>query len=204
MAVANRAMVGLALGWILIAGAGCGGAGGTVTFRSQETGRIVQQRFSHAFYAVSTSGDVDVVLVQNSAEDEMPRTRGKKPIEPLKIEPVRQVMHIRLYWNAVTGTTRNPAAINSTVDWTVLGPEGTADRSTYVGAAYVVLRGRGESRTVYIRDGEMKIRSKAGDIQDPVGPSWISGTLNASASAIRVRELLAEAGSANELKTEAR
>ncbi len=103
-------------------------------------------------------------------------------------------MRIRLYWRPLMGTTKNPAATNALIDWYVLGPDGSTEMRAYEGAAFVVLRGDGDKRTILIREGSIfpKTGASRGGLADPVGKATISGKAVARVSEVRVKDAISE------------
>ena len=179
---------------LLFAVAGCSShGGGQVEFESIDHSRTSVQRFTNAYITQGEMGEIDVVLVDSAADWDYKQPK-KKQLQPIALAPLRQVMRIHMYWRPLTLTTKNPAAINSSVDWYVLGPEGSGDVLTYEGAAFVVLEGRGDTRRVRIKDGQIKPRANnsSGRLSDPVGPSKMHGEVVARISKSRVEDVINE------------
>lgn len=171
---------------------GCTSRGGTVELQSQAGGKALSQTFSQAYFAQITPGEYDVVLVDNAAEWKYRKTGKNRPLEPVALSPIRQVMHIHLNWKPLTGVRKNPAATNATITWYVLGPDGTTDRIVYEGAGFVVLGGRGQNRSVSIREGVLEPKAKQGQLEDPIGVAKINGDAGVRMNRTRVEEIVAE------------
>jgi hypothetical protein len=170
---------------------GCGHRGGTVDFDVVGQNQRLSQYFGRAFVTQNKTGEYDIVLV-DSDEKDLPKPRKRGPLPQVPIATVRQAMHIHVYWKPMLGTTKNPAAINSSITWYVLGPDGSNSMMTYEGAGYVVVRSGKEERTIQVRDGQIEIRSKSPDMTDPIGLARISGEALAIVSEARVKETLAD------------
>jgi hypothetical protein len=185
------------LAWVLVlsvsALVGCSRQGGSVRFDSTERKLSSTQRFSEAYLTRTTTSEIEIVLVEDAVQAPKPAKKNQ-PIQPVKLPPLRQVMRIHMYWRPMTLTSKNPAAINASVDWYVLGAEGSEDVMSYEGAAFVVLEGSGDTRDVRIKDGQIhpKTNNSEGRLVDPVGPSRIQGEVVARISKAKVEEALKE------------
>ena len=183
------AVVGLVL---LGIGAGCSSHGGSLQVQPQDGRPAVVQEFNQAYIGLGQSGDYEIVLLDNAADWNVRAPRKGKPIQPASLEPVRQVMHIRMFWRPISGTTNNPAAINSSIEWHVFGSEESDDVIVYEGAGYVVVDGSGPRMTVDIRDGQLAPKSQSGRLQDPIGRAHISGEFSAIHNEGHVQDTVAE------------
>lgn len=182
---------------ILFLTVACGCAdqrGGTLQLAGERT---LESRFAQAYLSNSKVGSYEVVLVDDASDWNFHQPRATKKmqtLDPVALAPVRQAMHLHLHWRPPLGTLKNPAAINATVVWYVFGADGTNDLLVYEGAAFVVVEGGGGERLVQIRDGEVKLKSRRGEIVDPVGSARITGDFHAKVNDARVQQLLAEIG----------
>ena len=175
--------------------AGCSSSrGGAVTFTSPETGNQLTQKFSHAYIAPVGEGEYEVLLVDSAADWDykLPKSKRNRPIDPIGLAPVRQAMRIHMFWRPLQMTTKNPAAINASINWYVMGEDGSNDMLIYEGAAYLTIDGSGDKRTIRIRDGELQPARVRGQLQDPVGHAFITGKANAMVNTARVNDTLAE------------
>jgi len=172
--------------------AGCASRGGTVNLNSADRKTVLSQSFAQAYITQGRGGEYDIILVDNATEWNYQSSRKNRPLDPVTLDPVRQMMHIHLYWRPLAGTTRNPAAVNASFNWYVLGPEGSTDVLAYEGAGYVAIRGSGAQRKIIIRDGQLKPRASRGNLYDPIGPASISGRATARVNETRAREILYE------------
>jgi hypothetical protein len=174
--------------------AGCSSrSGGAVTFTSA-TGQRVSQSFRNAYITQTGPGQFEVLLVDSASDWDyrLPRARRDEPIDPVALAPVRQAMRIHMFWRPLKMVSQNPAAINSSVDWYVLGEDASNEMLVYEGAAYATLDGSGRGRTVRIRDGQIRPATARGQLHDPVGQARITGRIRATVNDARVRETLAE------------
>lgn len=171
---------------------GCSSPGGTITLDSYEHNRTFTQSFSQAYISHALTGESDLVLIESS---DMPRSGGSKkdqPLLPTPISPLRQVMRIHLYWQPLSGTTKNPAAINASIDWYVLGADGPNDLLVYEGAGFVTVEDNGAKQYIRIRDGQVKPKLSRGQMQDPVGLARIWGVATARVDDGRVKDSIAQ------------
>jgi len=188
----------------LLAVVGCSSNGGKITFESIDHKRVRTQRFGEAYIGKITTeqdaacitktanNEIEAVLIEDRGTQEASRSSKRKPIQPMAIAPLRQVMRIHMYWRPMALTTKNPAAINASIDWYVLGPEGSSDMLVYEGAAFVVLEGRGDTRRIRIKDGQIrpKFNESEGRLRDPIGAAKMHGSVRAVISKGRVEETL--------------
>lgn len=175
--------------------AGCSSSrGGAVTFTAAESKLQLTQSFAHAYIAQVGEGEYEVLLVDSAAEWDykQPKAKRNRPIEATALAPVRQAMRIHMFWRPLKMINKNPAAINASIDWYVLGEDGGADLLAYEGAAYVSIEGSGGKRTIRIRDGQIKPAQARGKLQDPIGAASITGKATAVVNNARVKETLAE------------
>ena len=173
---------------------GCSSPGGQVTFDGANGPTV--QRFSEAYIAQTRSSEAEIVLIDDAADQQYKPSPKDQALQPVALPPLRQIMRIHLYWRPLALTTKNPAAINASLTWYVLGPDGSSDVMTYEGAAFVVLEGGGTSCDVRIKDGQIapKSNNSEGRLRDPIGPARISGKVLAVVNKARVDETLKEMG----------
>jgi hypothetical protein len=183
---------GVGLAAVCLVAIGCSSRGGSINFESTEQNRTLTQAFPHAYISQVQDGECDVILVDNATDWDYSTPKKNRPLEPTPLEPIRQMMHIHLYWRPLAGTTKNPAATNASIDWYVLGPEGTSDVVVYEGAGFVLLHGSGEKWTIVIRDGMVTPKVGRGSLRDPVGQAKINGRVVAKLNDARVRQTMAE------------
>jgi hypothetical protein len=170
---------------------GCASRGGRINLETADRHRYLTQIFNQAYITDSGSGEYDIVLVDSPGE-RPPKRRKNRPLQPMPLAPLQQVMHIHVYWHAMSGIKSNPAAVNASIDWYVLGAGGTADLIKYEGAGYILVSGSGDVREVAIRQGELKPKLMRGNIQDPIGAAEIYGHATARMNDARVKDTLAQ------------
>jgi hypothetical protein len=169
---------------------GCAARGGRVNFETSQH-RFLTQVFNQAYITDSGSGEYDIVLVDSPGE-QPPKRRKNRPLQPMPLAPLQQVMHIHVYWHALTGIKSNPAAVNASIDWYVLGSGSGDDVVLYEGAGYVVVDESGERREVDIREGDVKPKIIRGNIKDPIGHATLVGYATARMNDARVKDTLAQ------------
>jgi hypothetical protein len=170
---------------------GCASRGGHLNLESTTNHKYFAQSFNQAYITDSGSGEFDIVLVE--APGELPPQRRKnRPLLPMPLVPLRQVMHIHVYWHAPTGIKSNPAAVNASIDWYIFGAGGGGDLVLYEGAGFVVVDTEGERRDVEINDGELRAKLLRGNIVDPLGHARFYGSATARMNDARVKDTLAQ------------
>jgi hypothetical protein len=170
---------------------GCASRGGRINLESTTNHKFFAQSFNQAYITDSGSGEYDIVLVE--APGELPPMRRKnRPLLPMPLVPLRQVMHIHVYWHAPIGIKSNPAAVNASIDWYIFGAGGGGDLVLYEGAGLVLVDTEGERRDVDINDGELKAKLLRGNIIDPLGHARFYGSATARMNDARVKDTLAQ------------
>jgi hypothetical protein len=194
---------------------GCSSSKGSVTVRGDETRATLAQSFNGAYISSSHDGEYDVILVQDPHDNDAGKPTEKtkwslkrltelwpgssetsKPLEPLTTTSLRQVVHLHVFWQGNGGSVaRDGVVTNASIHWYVIN-HGASDRPEilqYSGAGYVLLdEGRNGVTNVRIRDGMMKVASVQGDLQDPIGPSRLNGTVKAQRNSQLVRDTIAD------------
>jgi hypothetical protein len=170
---------------------GCAQRGGRINLESKDQQRFLTQVFNQAYITDSGSGEYDVVLVDSPGE-RPPKRRKNRPLQPTPLAPLQQVMHIHVYWHAMSGIQPNPAAVNASIDWYVLGAGASGDIVKYEGAGYVIVSGEGDLREVNIRAGTLRPSLVRGNIQDPIGAATFYGHAGARMNDARVKDTLAQ------------
>jgi len=171
---------------------GCSHRGGNVVLTPLDHGKPIETRFAQAFVTQPGPGEYDVVLVDSAAGWESHHQKGSKPLQQAVIAPVSQMMRIHLYWRPMIGTTKNPAAINASIDWYVLGSGTSGDLIVYEGAGHVVVEGDEQVRRVRIRDGTVTRKLVRGEMKDSMGPARITGSVKAVYNDGRVKDTIAQ------------
>ena len=175
----------------LLALQGCTTRGGRINLESTTNHRYFTQAFNQAYVTDSGSGEYDIVLVESPGELP-PRRLKNRPLQPMPLAPLRQVMHIHVYWRGLSGIQSNPAAVNASIDWYILGAGGGGDLVLYEGAGYVLVDSAGERRDVEIKDAELRAKLMRGNILDPLGHARFYGAATARMNDARVKDTLAQ------------
>jgi hypothetical protein len=171
---------------------GCAATTQTLTLTSSDHRRDFTQNFSHAYAALDASGDYDVVLVHDANADST--VFGDGPMKPASVIP-RQVVHIRVFWLAERGTKMDhPVASNASIRWYIFGdrPDEANSLLEYSGGALVVVSDDGKTATVIVRGADLKPVARRGAMNDPLGPSTVSGTFTATLDRKSVQDALDE------------
>jgi hypothetical protein len=182
-----------------------------VTLRGEETRTFYAQNFNQAYISSSAEGQYDVVLINDPAsERKSAKPKGwkewalqwpgsasnpGKPLEPLTAAALRQVVHLRVFWQAAGGSVAKDGVVtNAAIDWYVIARE-ESDRPEvlhYQGAGYVVLDEGRRATSVEIRDGSVRRTAAASELRDPVGPAQFRGTARAQRNTPVVRATIEE------------
>jgi len=170
---------------------GCASRGGRINLESTTNHKFFAQTFNQAYITDSGSGEYDLVLVETPGE-QPPIRRKNRPLLPMPLAPLRQVMHIHVYWHALSGVKSNPAAVNASIDWYILGAGGGGDLVLYEGAGLVLVDSEGERREVEIKEGELRAKLLRGNILDPLGHARFWGSATARMNDARVKDTLAQ------------
>ena len=167
---------------------GCVARGGRINLESTTNHRYFG-RFQPGM-TDSGGGEYDIVLVESPGE--LPPKTKNRPLVPMPLAPLRQVMHIHVYWHGPSGVKDNPAAVNASIDWYILGAGGGGDLVLYEGAGFVLVDTEGERRDVEIKDGELRAKLLRGNIVDPLGHARFYGSATARMNDARVKDTLAQ------------
>lgn len=171
---------------------GCTSRGGSITLDSLESNATLTQRFEEAYVTQPKAGEYEIILVDNASIWNYRKTKANKPLQPVPLAPLRQVMHVSMNWKALKGVEDNPAAINAAITWYILGPDGSTDRLVYEGTGFVLLSGSGDKRKLSIRNATLRPTAAQGDLQDPIGPAALTARAVVRPNDTRVRETLTE------------
>jgi hypothetical protein len=149
-----------------------------LTFSSTLTDRQYSQQFNKAYYGKAPSGEFDIVLFADGIKAVESKSNG--PLQPSQTAPLSQTLYIHVRWRPEQGTKSDmPTAINAVMDWYVRSNEASEqnDRLHYRGAGFVkVVESDGTAR-VDIANVHMDLVESSGRLQDPLGPSILSGSV---------------------------
>jgi hypothetical protein len=177
--------------------AGCSTTTNSLTLLSTDHRRDFEQKFSHAYAALDTTGDYDVVLVHDANADST--VFGNGPMQPAPVTP-RQVVHIRIYWVAShESKLDHPAAANASIRWYLFGDRLDEQKNflEYSGGGLVLVSDDGKTAWVTIRGAFLKAVARRGEMVDPLGPSSVSGTFTARVDRRSVQDVLKEVNDAD-------
>jgi hypothetical protein len=169
---------GVAAALVLLC-AGCAGTKPTrLTFDAIDSDRQYSPQFSRGYFTRTGDGGYDVILTEDGILP--PQNKPGTPIAASATAPLRQTVHLRVLWRPLRGSRPDtPSAINSTVDWYVQTNSPTAPNDTlhYGGAGFVRVDGSGDKAQFMIRSAHVELKDGSGGLQDPLGPSTLSGTV---------------------------
>ena len=175
-------------GVLCVAGLGCGSQSTPpqLTLHSAAQNRNFTENFSHAYVTHDMNGDTDVVMLDRAAEGALQGMSNDIP--------VRQVMHIRVLWNAQSDmASEHMSASNAAVHWYVMGNTAASagDVLEYAGTAFIVVDQHTNHTELQIRNASMRPVACRGGLCDPIGTTTFQGTIRATENPQRVREALA-------------
>lgn len=173
---------------LLMLVAGCSSTGGTIVLQPHDGSTALTQEFRQALVSREEHGEYHIVLLDTPSLAVPRKPRKNQPLQSAPIEPMQQVIHIHLHWTPMAGTQKNPAAINASLSWYILGSEGANDILVYSGAGFVVLHGD----SIRIREGTLRPVLQRGVFHDPLGTCDITGIGTVVRSDGRVRDMIAQ------------
>ncbi|HTW93476.1 MAG TPA: hypothetical protein VMD30_01695 [Tepidisphaeraceae bacterium] len=182
------------LGAVALLEQGCASTSDSLTLSSVNEKKDFSQAFSRAYASIDGDGDYDLVLVSDPNDDVSPQAGGgAAQLQPQAATP-RQLVHIRVYWNARGGRAAHPVTTNASIRWYMLadGPADSSNMLEYSGCGLVVLDSDGQMATFSVRGAFMQPVACRGCMTDPIGPGTITGTVTAKMDAAQVKQLLAE------------
>jgi hypothetical protein len=183
-----RTMAILTAGILCAVGIGCAGQSGQpeLTLHSAAQNRTFSEQFAHAYVTQDVNGDTDVVMLDRAAEGALQGVSDGVP--------VRQVMHIRVLWNARSDmASEHMSASNAAIHWYVMGNTAASagDVLEYAGTAFIVVDQKANQTELQIRNASMRPVACRGGLCDPIGSITFQGTIRATENPQRVREALA-------------
>jgi hypothetical protein len=100
----------------------------TLRFTSTDRRHILIQKFPEAYATQSEDGVYDVVLVSTGLKDTEIDGAGSM-LSPAYTVPVRQTVHMRIFWRPVRGAKpTSPAATNTVIHWYLQSQNYAADQ----------------------------------------------------------------------------
>jgi len=182
-----------ALPLVLVLGAifgtvGCSDSAAGLTLTSIKTHKEFADTFTNAYATRNINGNLDVVLVDYATEQALASGRF--------LGPAHQIMHIRVLWSPTRDMKPDdPADSNASIHWYIMGAgrDRAAPMIQYSGTAFVYTsKSWTNLLQLDIRNATLKPVIARGDVQDPIGPSKVEGTVYARTSERIVNQLLAE------------
>jgi hypothetical protein len=148
---------------------------------------------TRSIYDLAPDGTYNILIVEDPPTT-VPR-RPERPLQPAADVPLRQVVHLRVFWRPRRGTEPDhPAAANATVHWYVIGV-GTAqgqDMVRYEGTGIVSVYAGQPEANINLQNAYLRVRVEQGRLRDPVGPVVMHGTAQAAYRPQQVEQLLTE------------
>ncbi len=149
----------------------------TMRLTSTDATNVFVQRFTHSHATNRTDTATDVVLTGSPDGN------------------LNQLMHLRLLWRPMRGTkTDQPSTTNAVIDWYVWENKTDAPPAVlkYSGAGLVMAdRLSGGRLRIDVRNATMTLRSKRGDMVDPIGQSTLTGKFITTFDTAAVDEAMA-------------
>jgi len=177
----------LSAGALALWGAGCATEPPPqeLTLHCPAQGRTFTQQFTSAFVTRNAEGDTELVLADGPAVRAAEGGHADGP--------VRQIMHIQVKWHPKRDQKADHnSASNATVHWYVLGNtrENANDILEYAGTAFASVDDADDLSEWTIRNCSVSPVALRGELRDPIGCSQLHGSIHATESRGRVRELL--------------
>ncbi|HEY1683529.1 MAG TPA: hypothetical protein VGG19_02100 [Tepidisphaeraceae bacterium] len=180
--------------------AGCAAHKDYLTFHRSVGGNAYRQTFTNAYMLREPAGDYHFILVADGVQNP-PDLKPGAPLEPAKIAPLRQLVHVHVFWRPRKGSKPdNPSSTNAAIDWYFISHAGLSDESVvhYQGSGFVTLNVSTRSASVHVRSAGMEAGVANGDLHDALGSGNIHGDFLALLDPGEVRDLLAEIKSLND------
>ncbi len=155
---------------------------------------VASQDFTSGVVSNINAGEADIVLTYDPAE-KIEAKSGPGVIQPVPIAPLRQWVHIHIYWRPESRMSAgHPAAVNASLDWYILSGDDfkTGQWLYYGGAGYVLLSSNGRVKSVDIVEAEMEPRNRQGNMSDPIGRVRIHGRAWAVQNEGKLQDLMSQ------------
>lgn len=163
-----------------------------LTLRPAEGRVAYAQKFTQAYAGRTPDGSWSFVLL---ADDDQPAANNDaKRLEPSSQMPLRQVVHVKVLWQPMSGTGRETSVSNAAIDWYVLSPTaaGGDDLLLYQGCGHVTLDPGDHATKVTIRSGNLKPSVTHGKLADPLGAAKLSGKFVALNDNAKLQHVLSD------------
>ena len=178
--------------FILLGFTGCSATTSQINFTKNTDKKNFFEQFPGAYITSNQNGEYDIILVDDTLRSSRKQT-GKRPLTSISQPPLQQGLHIHVFWKPNhSGLAREACITNAILHWYVFGTgeTGHQDMVHYEGAAFVTLNSGKDRSQIHIGNGSIAVRKIQGDFRDPVGPSQISGNINAIHNDSKVKDLL--------------
>jgi hypothetical protein len=162
-----------------------------LTVRPNGTGMPMVQNFAHGYLGENPDGDYEIVLVCEGMNT--PASSHNMVLYPTNVASLRQIVHIRVLWRAMSGTRFDqPTSTNATINWYVRSnmPEADKDKIDYAGAGFVGVYLNKTGANILIRNASLAVREHAGELVDPLGKPSITGNFDVVRNDGMVRAIL--------------
>ncbi len=180
---------------------GCAASSAQLHVSSVDRQRNYLQTFPRAFSAETRagSGEYDAVLLVDGS----PRGASNSgPINATSTLPMRQVLHVRVFWQPLKGSKPDvPTATNASLTWVIreAGDSPDVDELVYQGAGFVVVHPDSDGIHFSIRSSTLTLTSKQGDLPDPLGKANVRGDFYAGRNAAQVQTAIEQTQAAPRL-----
>ena len=176
--------------------AGCSSNSGNLRLVSMDQKHAFSQKFSQAYITRNESGDADIVLVEDNIRpsDQDPA----KPQHPDACVLPRELVHVRVFWTPMSGVKADhPANTNASIHWCfICDNPNQAGVVEYCGSGLVEVSESSSGAEITIRKAWMKEGCQRGQMIDPLGPSILSGSFQATRDDAQVKSVIAQIKSA--------
>jgi hypothetical protein len=158
---------------------GCSHQTGTLILRPLETNKAFSQKFTQAYAAHNDDGSFEFLLVSDETDRAKRQTSPRKPLQPAKELPLRQLVHIKVPWIPMHGNVAETVVSNASIDWYISSDisTGTKDLILYSGAGYVLVDPSKKNTTLTIRASTLRPTKVQGSLSDPLGPFHLTGSM---------------------------
>lgn len=181
------------LGMFCLLMVGCSPDHNALSLHSVDQQALFSQDFASAHAAELPDGSVHLVLLDDGLGNP-PESNGS-PVASSNRIPLRQVVHIRLFWNTTNSAPRgDPSATNAAIDWylTEAGDGNSANMIHYHGAGWVTFESDKDGVSASIKSASLSPAEVRGTMKDPVGACVLNGTFKADWNTDFVRNVVAQ------------
>lgn len=183
--------------------AGCSANEGSLRLVSVNQKHLFSQKFSQAYITRNSSGDADIVLVEDNFQ--AMHQEVSRPQHPDPCVMPRELVHIRVFWTPMSGVKADhPANTNASIHWCFICDSASqAGVVEYSGSGLVEVSDAKDGASITIRKAWMKQACQRGQMVDPIGPSILDGSFRALHDQGEVQSIISEIKSASSSTAEA-